>query len=210
MWRTDCGDRILEGAEAIVFAKTLSSLLDEAIMGTLDDYQLGIECFDNLTFGQRISVLATIGNGLLREDVPPIDLTAVVEGAIAAVFKHLKYQIIYEIDEPESRSNWRELVVAARKQTEDEIKGIPDPTCIDTKEWDFEVEGLADRILWDADYEDGDIYMDHPPEKTQWLKYMVMISDDYYTAIADDLNDEEAQGTIRELQKLCNSVIRAS
>jgi hypothetical protein len=45
-------------------------------MGTLDDYELGIECFDNLTYGQRISVLATIGNGLLRKDVPVVDLTA--------------------------------------------------------------------------------------------------------------------------------------
>ena len=70
MWRTEYGDRILVGAEAKVFAKALSSLLDEAIMGTLDDYHLGIECFDNLTFGQRISVLAIIGNGLLRKDAP--------------------------------------------------------------------------------------------------------------------------------------------
>ena len=65
MWRTECGERILEGAEAVVFAEALSSLLDEAIMGTLDDYEIGIECFDNLTFGQRVSVLSTIGNGFL-------------------------------------------------------------------------------------------------------------------------------------------------
>jgi hypothetical protein len=34
MWRTQIDDRILDGAEAILFAKTLSSLLNEAIMGT--------------------------------------------------------------------------------------------------------------------------------------------------------------------------------
>ncbi|MHC4596945.1 MAG: hypothetical protein ACYS19_18605 [Planctomycetota bacterium] len=28
MWRTQCGDRILEGAEAKVFVEALSSLLD--------------------------------------------------------------------------------------------------------------------------------------------------------------------------------------
>jgi len=69
MWRTECGERILKGAEARVFAEALSGLLDAAIMGTLDDYELGVRCFDDLTFGQRISILATIGNGLLREDV---------------------------------------------------------------------------------------------------------------------------------------------
>jgi hypothetical protein len=206
MWRTECGERILQGAEAIVFAETLSSLLDEAIMGTLDDYELGIECFDGLTFGQRISTLATIGNGLLREDVPPIDLTAVVEGAIAAVFQHLKYQIIYEIDVPELRSSWRELVVAARKETEG--VDIPAPTCVDAKEWDFEVEQLADRILWDSDYEDGHLYLDQSPEKSQWLKYMTRIPDYYFMAIADDLTDDEAKAQIKELRKLCDSKMK--
>ena len=58
MWRTECGVRILKGAEARVFAEALAGLLDEAIQGMLDDYELGIRCFDVLTFGQKISVLA--------------------------------------------------------------------------------------------------------------------------------------------------------
>jgi len=208
MWRTECGERIIEGAEAIVFAEALSSLLDEAIMGTLDDYDLGIECFDNLTFGQRISTLTTIGNGLLRKDIPLVRLTAVVEGAIAAVFQHLKYQIIYDIDTPESRSNWRELVVAARKEVEG--KDIPAPTCTDVKEWDFEMDQLSDRILWDADYESGHIFMDHPPDMSEWLKDMADISDNYFMAITDDLADTEAQAQIKELRKLCDSIIKSS
>ena len=72
------------------------------------------------------------------------------------------------------------------------------------------MDELANAILWDRDYEDGDIYMDHQPEKTQWLKYMAMIPDDYYTAIADDLTDKEAKAKIKELRKLCNSIIKAS
>jgi hypothetical protein len=208
MWRTDRGERILKGAEARVFAEALLGLLDEATSGTLDDYELGIRCFDDLTFGQRVSTLAVIANGLLREDVPIVDLTAVVEGAIAAVFQHLKYEIIYEIDVPESQTNWRELVVAAR--TEDQVGNIPEPTSTDTEEWDFQVERLIDRILWDRDYESDHIYMDHPPEKTQWLKHMARIRDDYFTAIADDLTDEEAHAQIKELGKLCDSVTESS
>lgn len=132
MWRTECGERILKGAEAIVFAETLSSLLDAAIMGTLDDYELGIRRFDDLTFGQKISTLAVIGNGLLRKDVPPVKLTAVVEGAIAAVFKHLKYEIIYDIEEPECHRLWRKWVVAALEEVQAEV--IPAPACSDTRE----------------------------------------------------------------------------
>ena len=207
MWRTDHSDRILEGAEAKIFAEALLSLLDEAIMGTLDDYELGIKCFDTLTVGQKISVLATIGNGLFRKEVEIVELTAVLESGIGAVFKHLYNNITMEIDMPELKSDWRKLLVAARKEMEAE--DIPEPTCEDFNEWDIEVEELANAILWDRDYEDGDIYMDHPPEKTEWLKYMAMIPGNYYTAIADDLTDKEAQVKIKELRKLCNSVIKA-
>ena len=118
MWRTQYGDRILDGAEAKVFAEALLHLLDEFDLFDLCEfeYELGIQCFDTLTFGQRISVLAIIGNGLLRKDVPIVRLTAILEGAIAAVLKHIENEIGYDIDTPESLSNWRDVVVAARKQ----------------------------------------------------------------------------------------------
>ena len=48
--------------------------------------------------------------------------------------------------------------------------------------------------------------MDHPPEKTEWLKDMADIPDDYFTAIADDLTDEEAKAQIKELMKFCDSI----
>ena len=208
MWRTQCGERILKGAEARVFAESLSTLLDNAIMDQFEDYELDVACFDNLTYGQKISVLATIGSGLFRKDVASVDLTAVVEGAIGAVFQYLKDMIVFEIEMFEAGTYWRELVVAARKELEGE--DIPAPSCTDIEEWDLEVEVLTDRILWDRDYEDDRTYADHPPEMTQWLKYMTRIPDDYYTAIADDLTDEQAHATIKELKKLCDSIIEPS
>jgi len=208
MWRTECGERILEGAEAVVFAEALSTLLDYAIVDQFEDYESDVACFDNLTYGQKTSVLATIGNGLFRKDVAPVELTAVVEGAIATVFQNLKDSIVFEIDTPEFGTYWRELVVAARKEAD--VEDVPVPTCTDADEWECEVEGLSDRILWDRDYEDDHAYMDHPPEMTQWLKYMARIPDNYYTAIADDLTDEQSQATIKELKKLCDSIIEPS
>jgi hypothetical protein len=212
MWRTQYGDRILVGAEAKVFAEALLHLLDEFDLFDLCEfeYELGIECFDNLTFGQRISVLAIIGNGLLRKDVPLVRLTAILEGAIAAVFKHIENEIAYEIDTPESRSNWRELVVAARNQIGGEIEEIPNTTCTDMDEWKLEIEILSDAILFDTDYEDSKLYIDFPPEKSKDLREQMDIPDDYFMAIADDLTDKEAQARIKELRKLCTSVIKAS
>ena len=47
-----------------LFAEALLSLLDEAHTDQLCDYDLGPPCFDNLTYGQRVSVLAAVANGL--------------------------------------------------------------------------------------------------------------------------------------------------
>ncbi|MDI6451743.1 hypothetical protein [Anaerobaca lacustris] len=160
MWRTSCGDRILHGAEARLFAEALLSLLDEAHTDQLYDYDLGLSCFDNLTYGQKISVLAIVGNGLLREDVPAVPLTAVLEGAIAAVFEHLRDSVTFELDEPDIGTTWRQLIVAARREMEGE--DIPEPTCDDPEEWDIEIQELSDCALWDVDYEFDDLFMDGP------------------------------------------------
>jgi len=76
--------------------------------------------------------------------------------------------------------------------------------------WKTEVEVLSDAILFDTDYEDSKLYIDFPPEKSKDLREQMDITDDYFMAIADDLTDEEAQARIKELRKLCNSVIRVS
>ena len=205
MWRTENGERILEGVEAKLFAETLISLLDEPFLNEIDDYHLGINAFDNLTYGQKIYALSTIANGLLRKDVPVVELTAVLEGAIAAVFEHLKNLIILETDEEGIGTEWREMVVAVRKEAEGEE--IPLPTCRDMEEWDIEVEELMDGILWDRDFDDDDIYTDHPPEKSEWLRYMARIPENYFMAIAEDLNEEEIEVKRTELRKLCRSVV---
>ena len=211
MWRTQYGDRTLEGAESVLFAEALYSLLDEATSGTVDDYEIGIECFDNLTFGQRVSVLSIIGNGLLRKDTLPVRLTAVLEGAIAAVFQHIQELITFEIDTSEFGTSWRELVIAVRKQMEGddtERAQIPEPTCEDLDEWDFQIQKLSGGVLWDGDYQDAQLYIDFSPEKSKELRGMMGIPDDYFMAIADDLTDEEAQAKIMELRELCDSILK--
>ena len=211
MWRTQYGDRTLEGAESVLFAEALYSLLDEATSGTVDDYEIGIECFDNLTFGQRVSVLSIIGNGLLRKDTLPVRLTAVLEGAIAAVFQHIQELITFEIDTSEFGTSWRELVIAVRKQMEGddtERVQIPEPTCEDLDEWDFQIQKLSGGVLWDGDYQDAQLYIDFSPEKSKELRGMMGIPDDYSMAIADDLTDEEAQAKIMELRELCDSILK--
>lgn len=54
------------------------------------------------------------------------------------------------------------------------------------------------------------MYIDFPPEKSKELLDWMDIDDDYFIAIADDLTDEQAQATIRELQTLCESIAKSS
>ena len=197
MWRTSCGDRILHGAEARLFAEALLSLLDDVQMTPFDDYELGLSCFDNLTYGQKISVLAIVGNGLLRNDVPAVPLTAVLEGAIAAVFQHLRDCVAFETDESDMGTDWRQWIAAALGELEAE--DVPEPTCADKDEWDIAIQELWDCILWDADYEDGDLYLDQPPDLAMELRNQMRIPDDYFAAIADDLTEEQAVASVTEL-----------
>ena len=184
MWHTNCGDRTLEGAEARLFAEALWDFVSELEVDE-GDYDVGLHVFDRLTYGQKVSLLSIIGNGLLKPDVPMHKLTAAVESAIAAVFDHLKTAAIIEIDEPEIKSNWRKMILAARRQVGAEE--LPKEDCEEEQEWLIEIEELSYLILWDADYEDGNLYIDKPPEEAQRLKDFMRMRDDYFLEIPEDL-----------------------
>ena len=204
MWRTSCGERTLNGPEARVFSEALLCLLDEAFMDRFEDYPSGVNCFDDLTYGQKVAVLVTVGKGLLCPDVPAVDLTAALEGAIAAVFEKLREIVMFEIDEPEMGTSSRDLVVAARQAMEGDE--IPSPTCNDREEWDFQIQELADAILWDADYEDGYLYLDRPPEEARALRMLTRVSEDYYLFVPDDLSDAMAERQLAELRSLATPI----
>ena len=206
MWNTSDGERILKNSEALVFAESLWSFIDESNLNDYDDYDIGITVFDNLTYGQKICVLSIIGTGLLKEDVPPVELTAVLEGAIAAVFIHLMECIEIEIDEPDfSNARWREKVFNARKEMIGE--DIPLPDCDDLEEWKLEVDSLHDRILWDTDYASESSFVDGSRENTKLLKTLAGVSNDYYISIADDLNENEIENKLLELRSLCRGIV---
>jgi hypothetical protein len=110
-----------------------------------------------------------------------------------------------ELDEPDLGTFWRGMVVAARVEMGGEE--IPELTCDDPEEWDIEIQEVADCILWDADYEQGSLYLDRPPEETQAPREMAGIDKDYFLAIPDDPRDELTQKTVGELKNLCRSVL---
>ena len=207
MWHTNCGDRTLEGAEARLFAEALWDFVSELELDE-GDYEVGLEVFDRMTYGQKVSVLSIIGAGLLKQDEPIHKLTAAVEGTIASVFEYLKIAVIVEIDEPEIKSNWRKMILAARREVEAEE--LPKDNCEDMQEWLIEIEELSYLILWDADYEDEDLYIDKPPEEAQALKDFMRMRDDYFLEIPEDLKPKQIKAKLSELKKLCRSICEKS
>ena len=207
MWHTNNGDRTLEGAEARLFAEALWGFVSELEV-TEGDYDVDLDVFDRLTYGQKVSLLSIIGAGLLRPDEPIRKLTAIVESAIAAVFEHLKTTVIIEIDEPEIKSNWRKMILAARREVGAE--DLPDEDCKDEQEWLIEIEELSYLILWDADYEDEDLYIDKQPEDAQALKDFMRIRDDYFLEVPEDLKPNEIKKKLTELKALCRSICEKS
>ena len=203
MWHTNSGDRTLDGAEARLFAEALWDLVSELEV-VAGDFDIGLDIFDRQMYGQKVSLLSVIGNGLLKPDVPMRKLTAVVEGAIAAVFEYLKMAAIEEIDEPEIKSDWRKAILAARRQAGAEE--LPKEDCKDEDEWLIQIEELSYLILWDANYEDEDIYVDRPPEEAKILKDFMRIRNDYFIEVPEDLKPKELETKLTELKNLCQSI----
>jgi len=203
MWHTNAGDRTLDGAEARLFAEALWDFVEklELVEG---DYDVRLRVFDRLTYGQKVSLLSIIGNGLLKPDVPMRKLTSAVESAIGAVFSHLRISVIIEIDEPEIKRNWRKMILAARHEVDAE--NLPDEDCKDDKRWSVEIDELSNLILWDYDFEDEDLYIDKPPEEAQALKEIMHMRDDYFLEVPEDLKPKEIETKLSELKRLCRSI----
>jgi hypothetical protein len=154
-----------------------------------------------------MAVLHQVGMALLRPDVPCPELTAVLDAGVAAVFQHLRSCLELEIGKPPPyRPTWRRWIAGACRECG--VPGIPKLSSVDAGAWDSCIQGLEDRILWDADYDIGDNFMDGPPEVDEAMKQMFGVSDDYFTAIPPDPRPEEVPRLREELMALCRGICR--
>lgn len=205
MWWTSDGERILEGAEAALFQEALGVLVDYVQQdedGTI--WQFGVPPFDTLQYGQKLAVLARVGCGLLREDEAAPRLTAVLEGAVAVIYALVWDMVQLEIDDPEiavQGPSWRELVLGACREREvaDEL---PEPGCDDLEEWDLLIQCLEEGVLWDADWEGGEMHLDADPEASRRLKKLMRIDEDYYVDVPPDPSGEELEEVLATLREL--------
>jgi len=209
MWHTSLGDPVLIGPEAALFRHGLRSLLDFLSGSPAQDWPTAIAAFDDLQYPQKVALLWHVGSALLQPNVPAPKLTAANEAAIAAVYGHIQTLVEHEIEVGRGKPFVRALVLdCLREELAREGADLPGPRCTDTEEWDSLVDLCADNILWDRDYEDGDRFLDTPPEQASRLKELLRIDDDYYAAAPPDLKPRQVEDCLRRLRKLSGGTVR--
>jgi hypothetical protein len=208
MYNTPDGIRVLQGSERRLIVESLGMIVD---MLTLDEFPTDIQVLEDLTRNQRIATYHAAARALLVEDEPPPTLTAVIEGAVASVYRQVRDMISMELDAAEldaaefdfgelpEAPSWRERAIAAGREVG--IEDLPDPDDQDFDDWDLLIECLEGRVLWDDDWEMVD-HLDAAPEVARRIKGELGILDDYFVAIPRDPSDADAERLLAELMTL--------
>lgn len=208
-WRTSQGERILAGAEGNLFREavlSLADITDDAIRSEDDPWDFGLAVFDRLTLPSRLAMLAHVGFALLRETPECPQLTAVNEATIATVFRYIEESIESEIDAEDDIKEpffWRRLVRAAGVEHAADVE-LPDESSRDISQWEFLIEVLSDRILWDNDFSSEACFADASPEFAEERYVDMGIDEEYFLAVPPDPGDsslDQIRKMLRELEQ---------
>ena len=187
-----------------------------------ESWDYGVTLFDELTWQQQLAVLDLLATNLLQETTETLELSGINEAAVAAVYQNIVQQIELEIElhpvsPPEFRCRWRQATLDAYRQNEDddvlrqevlsqdfdqEFVFDVDTECLEVDRWRWLVELLADRVLWDRDFEMVNEMIDAPPERAAAMKAALGITAGYYTAIAPDPTDLQVDALFESLEHL--------
>ena len=156
---------------------------------------------------------------LLDADVEILELTAIREATVYAIFKELNSLIDMEIDFALNQSispefQIRSLITSAIQQATHQTKEweddefekqefqSPEVESTSLEDWSATIEFLANRVLWDRDFELESVFADHDPNKVSDIKAYLGINDDYFSTPAPDAYSDEFQRIDRELVDL--------
>jgi len=227
-WHTPNGDRCLFGEEAELVRDSIASMVQELASCRETDeapWEYGVTLFDELTWQQQLAVLDLLATNLLCDTDRTLELSGVNEAAVAAVYQNVVQQIeleieLHDVSPPEFRSRWRQATLDAFYENEENdimvrdaiIDGMEensefdlDVDSVEIDRWRHLVDMLADRVLWDRDFEMVEQVIDAPPEHAAALRAALGIESSYYTAIAPDPTEPEVDKLFNSLQQLTRS-----
>lgn len=210
MWRTPDGDRALTPEEWALFRLGLGLAWDavEAVCDSAHPLaQTGVGAFDVLQSGQKLAVLAEVGKALSDPEVLPPRHTAANEAALAAVLAMLRDHLALELDDlgpepPGDPCEFRRLILNAIGDSVGREAPLPDPSDDDPEEWGWLLEEFEDRLLWDADYEMGDAFLDLPAEAAEAHLGQHGIDREYFTDVPPDPDEAGLAAARRVLAEL--------
>lgn len=195
MWRMRDANRVLTEAEWRLFRTCLALLrncIEEDIRSGTDETETDIPVFDQLTPEQKLALLADTAQALRDPATPMPDHTAANEGAIAAVFSIIRYELEMELhiagmnDEEEKSSEIRRMLRAVCAGSEEREEPLPDESATDAEEWEWLLEEFEGRILWDTDFAMGDEFLDLPPDEAREKLRRYGIDPNYYRVVPDE------------------------
>jgi hypothetical protein len=229
MWHTSRGDRTLRGEEALIVQGAIDIMIDALLVHIDDEYgdaaaecESGIAFFDAFSASQRIGLLHDVATYLLTNTETTLPLSAPLEATVAAVFVEVRDQVAIEVEfysgRPieEVRPTWRQAVLAAYRavvlfpDADDGVaefigEDLPGESCEEIRDWEYLVDGLADAILWDRDFEMADGFLDVDPGISNHRRRLLGISEDYFTSIAPDPRPDD----VLHLVSRTRDIIRA-
>jgi hypothetical protein len=209
-WKTQSGHRYAVGAEAKLIRDAIA-YVHEAIEQELSDpeewWPFQVPVFDKLSPTAKLAILADLSEALLSETAIP-SLTAITEGTVAAIYDAVRQLVTIECDYQKEESEtdismppfYRSLVLEIAESNgphkpdpedddPDPEEILPSPRCTDMSEWEWVIECIADRFLWDDDFLMTDEMLDAPPDVARKRRDRLGITRKYFL---DDAPDPEA------------------
>lgn len=208
MWHTPAGDRVLTPGEWALVGAGLGLAWDavEVAAESGSGHATGVRAFDALQPGQQIALLALVGTALSDPAVPAPPLTAATEGAVAAVFGEMRDWLDIELEAGDSQE-CRWFIWGAAREAVGRCRRLPDPSDADPDEWEMLIDEVESRLLWDTDYELGDLFLDRSPDEVRPEIAMHGIDDDYFTAVPDDPDQAALEAACRTLAELTGRTV---
>ncbi len=191
MWPTSNGNRTLDGAEAVLIAAALQTMLDsleellpedeEDDLGEVTaELQSGIAVFDHLTVPQRIAMLHYVAKHLLTSSaVHSPNTNAVEDATIAAIFAEVRDQVMIEVDvtrgeiqhrgwEPSQISPDASLAPELDWQYATHWRQLTLEAFLQVCERDGDLEEFDLPEPWSTDFEDWDNLIDQLVSSILW------------------------------------------
>lgn len=219
MWHKSDGDGVLEGAEARLLKTAIAAYVenlrehcawndgpDTEWVDQVRENWLGVVQVQRMEHGQRLHVIASVTRALLDPTVLAPELTADTEATVYQIYQFLVSSSMSRSASATARRLFRttRLAIAAcefgqHRDRDDEV------LCGDT-EWRGIVETLADRVLWDRDWEMDATLGNADPAVATATKVMVGIEDGYFATPAEEPTPQQVVEAKAYLESIADEI----